>query len=205
MKAVIYARERTMTRQTIWVLLLILFICPFLNSCKPQKPSYQTIAYVESAPFFVTSGTGGHLKKLFVNEGQSLSKGELILTLEGQAPIKAPASATVHEVFYQLNEFVPPNHPVVSLLLPSQMRIIFYIPERHLDRIKLGEPVSVFIQKQKYSVKITYIANQAEYTPDALFSEKNNDKSVYKVKADVSAPGLRQLLKIGQTMEVNYE
>lgn len=194
-----------MTNRRIWIAFLILCICPFINSCKQQKPSYQTTGFVESAPFFVTSSTGGHLIKLFVHEGQSLSKGDLILTLEDQMPIKAPAIATVHELFYQLNEFVPPNYPIVSLLLPSQMRIIFYIPEHHLDKIKLGRRVSILIKYIKYPVKITYIANQAEYTPDALFGEKNGYKSVYKVKADVSGSGLQQLLKVGQTVEVDYD
>ncbi|HAT5044453.1 TPA: HlyD family secretion protein, partial [Legionella pneumophila] len=36
------------------------------------------------------------------------------------------------------------------------------------------------------------------------FSEKNRYKLVYKVKADLSQ-GLRDLLKIGQPVEVNYE
>lgn len=194
-----------MANRRIWLVSFILCICPLLHSCKQQKPSFQTTGYVESAPFFVTSGTGGHLKKLFVQEGQSLTKGTLILTLEDQLPIKAPAIATVHELFYQLNEFVPPNYPVVSLLLPSQMRVLFYIPEQHLDKIKLGSSVFILVHLKRYPVKIIYIANQAEYTPDALFGEKNSYKSVYKVKADLGSSDLRDLLKVGQTVEVDYE
>lgn len=194
-----------MTNWRIWIVSCILLICPFLHSCKQQKPPYQTTGYVESSLFFVTSPFGGHLKKIFVHEGESLSKGDPIVTIEDQKSIKAPAIATVNELFYQLDEFVPPNHPIVSLSLPSQMRIIFYVPENHLNKIRLGKQVSILIANQKYPVQITYIANQAEYTPDALFSEQNNHKSVYKVKADVVSSKLQYQLKIGQPVEVDYE
>ncbi|KTD46479.1 HlyD family efflux transporter periplasmic adaptor subunit [Legionella quateirensis] len=194
-----------MIHRRIWIASFILFFCPLLNSCKQQKPAYQTTGYVESSLFFVSSPAGGQLKKLFVHEGDSLNKSESIVSIEDQKPIKAPATATVHEIFYQIDEFVPPNHPIVSLLLPSQMRIIFYVPEANLNKIKLGKQVSVLIKNQKYPVKITYIANQAEYTPDVLFSEENSHKLVYKVKADVKTSKLRNELKIGQPVEVDYE
>ncbi|KTD30957.1 lipoprotein [Legionella moravica] len=194
-----------MKQRSIWIVSLILFFCPFLSSCTQQKPLYQTTGYVESSLFFVSSPVGGHLKKLFVHEGDSLDKGDSILSIEDQHPIKAPAKATVHEIFYQIDELVPPNHPIVSLLLPSQMRIIFYVPETHLNKIKIGKQVSVLIKDQKYPVTITYLANQAEYTPDVLFSQENSHKLVYKVKADVKTSKLRNAVKIGQPVEVDYE
>ncbi|HFF3354959.1 TPA: hypothetical protein ACT9LC_001867 [Legionella pneumophila] len=73
-----------------------------------------------------------------------------------------------------------------------------------MEKIKLGKKIRILLNEKKYSGKISFISNQAEYTPDVIFSEKNRYKLVYKVKADLSQE-LRDLLKIGQPVEVNYE
>ncbi|TAL63243.1 MAG: HlyD family efflux transporter periplasmic adaptor subunit [Legionella sp.] len=194
-----------MAIRKIWITSLILFFCIALSSCKQPKQSYRTTSYVESQLFFISSPTGGYLKKLFVQEGQTLSKEDKIVTLEGQKTVTAPASSTVIDVLYQRDEYVPPNSPIVSLSLPAQMRIIFYVPENQLDKLSLGKNVSVLYRNKKYPVKITSISNRAEYTPDALFSEKNRYKLVFKIKANLSSSPLKNLLKIGQPVDVDYE
>lgn len=87
----------------------------------------------------------------------------------------------------------------------SQIRVIFYVSEKNLDKIKLKKKISVLVNNKKYPVKITYISHQAEYTPDAFFSEQNSYKLVYKIKANVTSDSLRELLNIGQPVEVDYE
>lgn len=176
-----------------------------LQSCYEPKESYQTTSYVESQLFYITSPIGGKLKKLYVHEGQKLDKDEKVLTIEGQEAIKTPDDSTVVDIYYQHNEFVPPNMPIISLELPSQKKVIFYVPENHLNRLKLGKKIALFLNDKKYYVKITFIAHEAEYTPDAFFNEKNRNKLVYRVKANITDSKLQELLKVGQPVEVNYE
>lgn len=186
------------------IAILVLSVCSTLLSCKKEKSPFQTTSYVESQLFIVSSPEGGYLKEWYVHEGQLLHKEDKILTLNGINSIKAPADSIVTERYYLKDEYVPPNLPIASLSLPSQMKILFYVPESHLDKIKLGKKIHVLLDEKRYPVKITFISNQAEYTPDALFSENNRYKLVYKVKADLSYE-LRNRLKIGQPVEINYE
>lgn len=188
----------------IRIAILVVLVCCTLQSCKKEKSPYQTTSYVESQLFIVSSPDGGYIKEWYVNEGQLLHKEDKIVTLDGINSIKAPADAVVTERYYLKDEYVPPNFPIASLSLPSQMKILFYVPESHLNKIKLGKKVQILLNGKKYSGKISFISNQAEYTPDAVFSDKNRYKLIYKVKADLSH-GLRDLLKIGQPVEVNYE
>ncbi|HAT8180799.1 TPA: HlyD family efflux transporter periplasmic adaptor subunit [Legionella pneumophila] len=188
----------------IGISILVLLVCCTLQSCKKEKSPYQTTSYVESQSFIVSSPDGGYIKEWYVNEGQLLHKEDRILTFDGINSIKAPADSIMTECYYLKDEYVPPNFPIASLSLPSQMKILFYVPESHLDKIKLGKTVQILLNEKKYLGKVSFISNQAEYTPDALFSEKNRYKLVYKVKADPSYE-LRGVLKIGQPVEVNYE
>lgn len=185
--------------------LFFVMICSVLAGCQTKKTQYKTTGYVESKLFIVSSPVGGYLKKLFVHEGQTLAKGDKIVTLEGQSSINAPADSTVMEVLYQREEYVLPNDSIVSLSLPKNLRIIFYVPEQDLQKVSLGKEIDILIDQRKYKAKISYISVQAEYTPDSLFNDKNRYQLVYKIKAVAHTPILKKILKIGQPVDVFYE
>lgn len=168
----------------IGIAILVVLVCCTLQGCKKEKSPYQTTSYVESQLFIVSSPDGGYIKEWYADEGQLLHKEDKIVTLDGVNSIKAPADSVMTERYYLKDEYVPPNFPIASLSLPSQMKILFYVPESHLEKIKLGKKIRILLNEKKYSGKISFISNQAEYTPDAIFSEKNRYKLVYKVKAD---------------------
>ena len=182
---------------------LILFLVLSLFGCKEKNP-YQTTGYVEANLFYLASPTGGYLKKLNVYEGEAVDKGQKLLKLENQESMTAPAYSKIVDVLFQTEEYIPPGVPIMSLLIPSRMKIVFYVPEKNLHLIKIHKKIFVLLNNKKYTTKITYIANQAEFTPDNIFSEKNRYKIVYKIKTEVT-PILRNLLKAGQPVDIDYE
>lgn len=181
---------------------LLLFLTTLLG-CE-KKPSYQTTGYAEANLFYIAASYGGTIKELSVHAGQTLKKEQNILKIEDHNFLTAPAKSRVVDIFYQEKEFVPPTYPIVSLFIPSQMKIIFFVSEKNLNKIKLNKKVTILFNNKKYPVKITDIASQAEFTPDFIFSEHNRYKFIYKIKTEVS-PELQNLLKIGQPVDVNYE
>lgn len=192
-----------MMLRRILLLFVILFMGSSLLGCSEEK-SYQTTGYVEANLFYLASPTGGYLKKLYIYNGQDVIKGQSILKLENQKILTAPARAKVIDIMYQLEELVPPNHPIVSLLIPSNMKIIFYVPEVNLYKVKLNKKIVILISDSKFYAKIIYIGNQAEYTPDNIFSENNRYRLVYKIKAELPTE-LQDILKEGQPVDINYE
>lgn len=118
--------------------------------------------------------------------------------------IYADFSGEIKDIFYQQSEYVPSQYPILSLFVPGKMKIVFYVPETHLNKIKSGKEISIVLEDKKYISKINYLSPNAEYTPEAIFSERNRYKLVYKVKA-VLPLNLKDVLKPGQPVEINYE
>lgn len=185
-------------------LLVIVFVTLSLGACQDNDKRYQTTGIVEARPFYVTSPQGGELNRLYVSEGESVKKGNRIAKIKGQNTFKAPAAGHVLETFYQQKEYVLPGTAIVSLLLPKEVHVIFYVPENDLNFIRLNKVVTIRYRNHDYPAKILFIATEAEYTPDSLYQDENRDKSVFKVKTDLPKQ-LKDLIKVGQSVDVIYE
>lgn len=102
-----------------------------------------------------------------------------------QTTVKAPAKAQVFDNFYWVGEQVPAQHAVVSLLVPGNVRVLFYIPEPMLSQMKVGQQITFSADGSKAVGKatISYIAPHAEYTPPVIYSRESQSKLVYRVEA----------------------
>lgn len=97
----------------------------------------------------------------------------------------APTDAFVYDTYYRVGEFVGVGNPVVSLLAPQNIYVLFFISEGALSRIAIGQNVTIGCDgcKDTYTAKIRYISPQAEYTSPLIFSRENSSKLVFRVKA----------------------
>lgn len=120
--------------------------------------------------------------------------------------IASPADGTVFDTFYRQGEYIQSGRPVVSLLVPNDNRVIFYVAEPMLSRIKLGDQVRVTCDgcKQSYYAIITFISSQAEFTPPIIFSETERRKFVYRVEAKFSPQNAKEV-NPGQPVDVFIE
>lgn len=117
--------------------------------------------------------------------------------------ITAPAAGMVQDTFFRLGEFVPAGRAVISMLIPGDVRIIFYVPQPLLGTIAVGQEVKVHCDgcAQDYPAKISFIAAQAEYTPAFIFSEKERQKFVFRVEARMDEQIAKQMHP-GQPVDV---
>ena len=104
--------------------------------------------------------------------------------------VTAPADGRIETIFRRVGEIAGPTQPVLALLPSDQKRIRFFVPEPMLPRIHHGERVSLLCDNcpSGLSGKITYISDQAEFTPPIIFSEKERVKLVYLVEARPDQP-----------------
>lgn len=95
----------------------------------------------------------------------------------------APVSGTIYDTYFTKGEWVPAGTPVVSILAPENIKIIFFIPEKILHEVKMHENVMVTTNDKKYQAKIEYISPQVEFTPPVIFSRENDSQLVFRIKA----------------------
>ena len=120
-----------------------------------------------------------------------------------QKTMFAPISGTVFDTYYRVGEFVPANQPVVSLLAPQNIKLIFFIPEPLLSTISLGQTIQFTCDscKEKTPATISFISQDAEYTPPVIYSKDSRDKLVYRVEAKI-APNVAIRFHTGQPVDV---
>jgi HlyD family secretion protein len=120
-----------------------------------------------------------------------------------QKTVYAPTTGQIFDTYYRLGEFVAASQPVVSMLAPKDVKLIFFVPEQLLSKIKIGESVKFNCDscKSAYPATIDFISSEAEYTPPVIYSRASRDKLVYRIEATVIADVASQV-HAGQPVDV---
>jgi HlyD family secretion protein len=120
-----------------------------------------------------------------------------------QKSLKAPLAASVADVLYREGEMVPAGMPVVSLLAPDYVRARFFVPERQLAQLKLGQRVTLSCDGcgAALPATVSFIAREAEYTAPLIYSKENRATLVFLAEAR-PAPDAARRLHPGQPLEV---
>jgi HlyD family secretion protein len=109
----------------------------------------------------------------------------------GYATIISPLTGMVMSKNIEPGEFVSPGTPVVTIGDMAHPWLRAYISERDLWRVKPGQAVRVTTDSypgQSYEGRITFIAQQAEFTPKNVQTEKERVKLVYRIKVELPNP-----------------
>lgn len=121
----------------------------------------------------------------------------------GQRTVNAAQAGRIDDTYYVVGDFVPSGSPVVSLLPPANVKIRVYVPEPLIGRLQRGQTLSVSCDGcgAPFQATISFIADQAEFTPPVLYSKENRAKLVYLVEAR-PALDIAARLNPGQPVDV---
>ena len=116
----------------------------------------------------------------------------------------APMAGAVQDTYYEPGEVVSAGRPIVSILPPENLKVRFFVPEPRLSEVKIGGAVTISCDGcgEPKPAKVTFIAQEAEFTPPVIYSVHARQKLVYLVEAhpdDVSG------LKVGQPVDVRLQ
>jgi HlyD family secretion protein len=115
----------------------------------------------------------------------------------------APQASYVQDTLYRVGERVEPGQAVVVLLPPAEMTARFFVPEPEINRVQLGQTVTVTLDGlAPFKAKVSYISTQVEFTPPVIYSREQNFKYVFMVEADIDSARARDL-HVGQPAEVS--
>src|SRR3990167_105355 len=108
----------------------------------------------------------------------------------------------VFDTYFTQNEYIQAGQPVLALIIKQNIKVIFFVPEPLLSKIKLNSQVKIMFDGSPSILgKINYISNIAQYTPPIIYSLEDRQKLVFRVEACVNVANLRDL-HLGQPVTV---
>lgn len=118
------------------------------------------------------------------------------------AVLSAPVSGQVLAKHAEPGEMLAAGSPVLTVGKLDEVWIRAYIPETELGRIKLGQTATVTSDTwpgKSYTGTVSFIAQQAEFTPKNVQTQAERVKLVYRIKITVPNPNLE--LKPGMPVD----
>lgn len=118
--------------------------------------------------------------------------------------INSPLTGTVLVKYAEPGEFATPGRPMCKIADLNNVYLRAYFTASQLANIKLGQQVTVIAdfggdEQFEYPGKITWIAQESEFTPKSIQTRDTRANLVYAVKVAVNNDGR---LKLGQYGEV---
>lgn len=104
-----------------------------------------------------------------------------------QKTVVAPANGMIFDTYYRTGEFVASQQPVVSLLIPQNIRIEFFVPLEFVAHLRLGQKINFTCEgcKPENEAVINYISPEVEYVPPIVYATDNYSKLVFRIKANI--------------------
>jgi HlyD family secretion protein len=120
-----------------------------------------------------------------------------------QKQIVSSQGGLVFDTLYQEGDWVSAGSPIIQMLPPENTEVRFFVSETVVGSLKLGQTVSVHCDGCAATVPstITFISNQAEYTPPVIYSNETRAKLVFMIIAK-PAPENAALLHPGQPIAI---
>jgi HlyD family secretion protein len=124
----------------------------------------------------------------------------------GYCTLRSPVNGTVLSKNVEPGEYVAAGTPIVTAANLDDIWLRAYVSETDLGRVKLGGKARVTTDTypgKSYQGVITFIADQAEFTPKNVQTPKERVKLVYRVKVAVANPNRE--LKPGMPADAEIE
>ncbi len=124
---------------------------------------------------------------------QAESALSLAETKLGYVELRSPVGGVVISKNVEPGEYVTPGSPVVTIGDMNNVFLRAYINEDDLGKVKTGGKVCVSTDTypgKKYDGRISFIAQEAEFTPKNVQTAKERVKLVYRVKVAIPNPDM---------------
>jgi len=114
----------------------------------------------------------------------------------------APITGRIEKVYFTVGEVASAGTPVVSILPPGVLKVLFYIPETVRATFDIGDRLVLSCDSCRDGIEatITRMASDPQYTPPIIYSRDERHRMVFRVEATLP-PGTGLLPGQPVTME----
>ena len=118
--------------------------------------------------------------------------------------IKNPIDGTVLAKYTEADELTAPVKALYKIGDLENMYLRIYLEYQHMDSIKIGSPVRVFVggtdaKLREYPGVVSWISPEAEFVPTTVQTRNDRENLVYAVKVHVKNDGF---LRVGMYADV---
>ncbi len=102
-----------------------------------------------------------------------------------QKSVLATQAGRVYDTLYREGEWVAAGGPVVRMLPPANVKVRFFVPQDLVGSLAVGRALVIRCDGCASDVPaaITFVSNQAEFTPPVIYSNETRSKLVFMVEA----------------------
>jgi HlyD family secretion protein len=102
--------------------------------------------------------------------------------------VTAPVQGSVEKVYYEAGEVAPAGAPVISILPPDALTVLFYMPEAERPGFAIGEVLALSCDgcRPGLTATITRMASDPQYTPPIIYSRDERSRLVFRAEAALS-------------------
>lgn len=150
--------------------------------------------YNEAVEYYTLLKNGTRYEKIAQGEAhvkQAIEAVALAETTVSYAYLHSPLNGWVLSKNIEPGEVVAAGTPVVTVGNLEDIWLRAYIDESDLGKINLSQKVTVTTDSypgKEYEGRITFISNEAEFTPKNVQTQKERVKLVYRIKITVMNP-----------------
>ena len=137
---------------------------------------------------------------------QAQANVDLIDVQISKLTVYAPMDGVILTRNVEPGEFVQPGADALTMADISHLTITVYVPEDLYGRISLGMGATMKVDSfpgETFDAKVSYISDQAEYTPRNVQTVEGRSSTVYAIKLTVSDP--QGQLKPGMPADVTFQ
>ncbi len=119
--------------------------------------------------------------------------------------VYAPTDGVVLTRSIEPGEFIQAGQTAIAIGQLSHLTITVYVPEDRYGEVRLGQLATVTVDSfpgSHFNANVTYIADQAEFTPRNVQTAEGRSSTVYAIKLAVVDP--QGLLKPGMPADVVF-
>jgi len=105
--------------------------------------------------------------------------------------LRAPAGGVVSNLLVHEGEVVLPGSAVATLADLDVVELVIYVPESKIGWVRVGQPAEVTVDSfpgRVFAGQVSYISQEAEFTPRNVQTEEERVKTVFAVKIRLPNP-----------------
>ena len=102
--------------------------------------------------------------------------------------VLSPISGIVSQKNIEVGELASPGTPLITVVNPSEKWMRVFIPATSLELIKLGDELPIrfdAFEDREFKGRVSYISEEAEFTPKNVQIKEERVKQVYEVRLDI--------------------